>query len=77
LLVGADRSRARTFWRPPWGRDQLDKTMVTTRNQGSQQNHFGEDPTVILAEMKRELETMRKLREEDRMRHAGTLDVLR
>jgi len=68
LLVGADRSHTRTFWRLPWGRDQPDETMVTTRNQGSQQNHFGEDPTAILAEMKQELEMMRRLREEDRMR---------
>jgi len=77
LPVRADRSHTRTFWCPPWGRDQLDRTMVMTRNQGSQQNHFGEDPMAILAEMKQELEMMRKLCKEDRMRHAGTLDVLR
>lgn len=51
--------------------------MVTTRNQGSQQNHFVEDPTAILAEMKQELEAIKKLREEDRICHAGALDVLR
>jgi len=66
LPVGADRSHIRTFWCPPWGRAQPDRTMVTTGNQGSQQNHFGEDPMAIPAEMKQELEMMRKLREEDR-----------
>ena len=64
LLVGVDRSLARTFLRPPWGRDQPNKAIVTTRNQGSQQNHFGEDPMTMLAEMKQE---------EDRMRHADAL----
>jgi len=41
--------------------------MVKTRNQGSQQNHFREDPTAMLAEMKQQLETIKKLCEEDRM----------
>jgi len=52
------------------------KAMVTTRNQGSQQNHYREDPAAILAKLKQELEAIRKLREEDRMRHAGALDIL-
>jgi len=50
--------------------------MVMTKNQGSQQNHQGENPATILAEMRRELEMIRKLREEDRMHHAGALVIV-
>jgi len=37
--------------------------MVTIRNQQSQQNHQGENPVAILAEMRRELEMLRKMRD--------------
>jgi len=59
--------------------------MVTTRNNhdGQQANQEG-NPSAILAEMWRELELMRKLREDDRLqreeeqlRQAGANDALR
>lgn len=48
--------------------------MVTTRNQDSKQNHQEGDSAAVLAELRRELETMRKMDEEDRERHAGVLN---
>jgi len=51
--------------------------MVTTRNHGRQQNHQEGHSATALAEMKRELDMMRKQHEKDLARQARALEMLR